>query len=225
MRYNIFNQIHKALRALLYDTALFIQQTDFTDATETEKALEKLRVVVEMFDQHAHHEDKYILPAIEKFDAEIIKSFEQEHQEDIALGQQLGQLMNTLNQAVGPNDRIAAGVALHNAFVAFMVFNLNHMAKEEQLLNAVLWKNYDDMQIIFLNNTIVANIPEAKQMFGSLWMIKSLNNREIIGWLKQVRANAPEPAFRGLYQMAGETLPTVRWQTIKQALEEAAPVA
>jgi hypothetical protein len=29
-RYNVFNQIHKALRSLLYDTAVCIQKTDFS---------------------------------------------------------------------------------------------------------------------------------------------------------------------------------------------------
>lgn len=222
MRYNIFNQIHKALRALLYDTALFIQQTDFTNTEETEKALEKIKVVVELFDKHAYYEDNYILPPIEKFDAAVITSFEQEHQEDYVLGQQLRQLMNGVSQAIAPNDRIEAGQALHNAFVAFMVFNLNHMAKEEQVLNAVLWKHFDDEQIIALNRTIVANISQEEMELGNFWMLKSLNNLEIINWLKLVRANAPEPAFRGLYLMASDALNDNRWQIIKHALEEGA---
>jgi len=222
MRYNIFNQIHKALRALLYDSALFIQQTDFTNAAETAKAVEKIKVVVELFDKHAYYEDNYILPAIEKFDAAVITSFEQEHQEDHALGQQLTQLMNGLSEAIAPNDRIEAGAALHNAFIAFMVFNLNHMAKEEQILNAVLWKYFDDAQIIALNRTIVANISQEEMEVGNLWMLKSLNNLEIINWLKLVRANAPEQAFRALYLMASDALNDNRWQTIKEALGEIA---
>lgn len=47
-----------------------------------------------------------------------------------------------------------------------------------------------------------------------------MNNQGIIGWLKQVRAYAPEPAFRGLYLMAADILPTTRWQKIKEALVE-----
>ncbi|OQP67283.1 hypothetical protein A3860_02710 [Niastella vici] len=222
MRYNIFNQIHKALRALLYDTALIIQQTDFTNAAETAKALEKIKVLVELFDKHAYYEDNYILPAIEEFDAAVIKDFEQEHQEDYALGQQLRQLMDGLTKAIALNDRIEAGLALHNAFVAFMVFNLTHMAKEEQLLNAVLWKHFDDGQIMALNRTIVANISQEEMELGNFWMLKSLNNLEIINWLKLVRVNATEPAFRGLYLMASDALPDNRWQTIKEALGEGA---
>jgi hypothetical protein len=66
----------------------------------------------------------------------------------------------------------------------------------------------------------VATIPQAELEFGSLWMMKSMNNLEIISWLKQVRANAPEPAFRGLYMVAADTLATGRWQKIREALED-----
>jgi hypothetical protein len=204
MRYNIFNQIHKALRALLYDTALYIQQTDFTDAAEREKVLEKIQVIVEMFDKHAHYEDNYILPANEKFDANVIVSFEQGTPGRYGAGATVKGVSENINQAVGAEDRMQAGLALHNAFIAFMVFNLNHMAKEERILNAALWKHFDDMQIIALNKTIVANISQKELEFGNLWMFKSLNNQEIINWLKQVRAHAPEPAFRGLYLMASD---------------------
>ena len=35
-RYNIFNQVHKGLRALLYETIIKLQQTDFTDTEDAD---------------------------------------------------------------------------------------------------------------------------------------------------------------------------------------------
>ena len=35
-RFNVFNQIHKGLRAMLYDTALTLQQTHFDDAGQAD---------------------------------------------------------------------------------------------------------------------------------------------------------------------------------------------
>jgi hypothetical protein len=219
MRYNIFNQIHKALRALLYDTAHTLQQTDFTNTQEAAEALKKVQQVIAVFDKHAYHEDNDVLPAIEKFDAGITASFEQEHQENLALGQKINGLMDACNLAGTPVKKMEAGLALHHAFVEFMVFNLNHMAKEERILNPVLWKHYDDTQIIAINTSVVAKIPQADLEFTSFWMIKSLNNQEIITWLKQVRADASEPAFRGLYALAGMILPAGRWHLVQQSLQ------
>ena len=220
MRYNIFNQIHKALRSLLYETAGLIQQTDFTDVTESEEAFKKIQHIVDLFEKHAFHEDKYVLPAIASYDPALIQSFEQEHEEDNALGQRLKGLMNAFNDTASAADRIDAGYAIQTAYVEFMVFNLNHMAREERILNIALWKHYSDVEIVGINNNIVANIPLPELQGTSVWMMRSMNNGEIITWLKEVRSHAPEPAYRMLYQIASDELPPVRWLKVKTALEK-----
>ena len=52
-RYNIFNQVHKGLRELLYQTASRLQQTDFSTHQEREAILEQVNIVVDLFDKHA----------------------------------------------------------------------------------------------------------------------------------------------------------------------------
>lgn len=220
MRYNIFNQIHKALRSLLYETATLIQQTDFADVIESEEALKKIHQIVNVFEKHALHEDTYVLPAIASYDPALIQSFEQEHEEDNALGQRLKGLMNAFNNTVSSADRIDAGYGLQTAYVEFMVFNLNHMAREERILNIALWKHYSDVEIVGINNNIVANIPLPELQGTSVWMMRSMNNGEIITWLKEVRSHAPEPAYQMLYLIASDELPPVRWQKVKTALEK-----
>lgn len=220
MRYNIFNHIHKALRALLYETGSLLQQTDFTDADESEVALRKVHEVADIFDKHALHEDTYVLPAIAQYDAALVHSFEQEHDEDIAMAQRLKGLLNAFNNAVSSTERKDAGNAIHTAYVEFMAFNLSHMAREERILNIALWKHYTDVEIMDINNIIVANIPVAELQATSVLMIRSLNNEEIITLLKHVRSTAPEPAFQTLYMIASDELPLVRWQKVKRALEK-----
>lgn len=225
MRFNIFNHIHKALRTLLYDTAQLIQQTDFVDAAEAEETLKRLQQVIDAFDKHAWHEDNYVLPAIHHYDASLKKAFEQEHEEDHALGQRLQGLMNAYQHTVSTSERMQVGNSIHGAFVEFLVFNLKHMTREEDILNAALWKHYDDAQLVNLNNIIVSNIPQHEMAFTSFWMIKSLNNQEIIIWLKQVRSTAPEPAFRGLFNLAATELSPGRWRMIQEVLMEGVLVA
>ncbi len=54
MRVNIFNQIHKGLRALLYESSLLLQQTDFSDEQEMQIAISRVKMVADLFDDHAH---------------------------------------------------------------------------------------------------------------------------------------------------------------------------
>src|ERR671912_538002 len=99
LRFNIFNQIHKGLRAMLYDTALTIQQTSFSDAAETEAALRKVRAAVDTFDKHAKHEDAFVLPAIQEYEPSLVDAFEQEHVKDHALSEKLKGLLMVYKHA------------------------------------------------------------------------------------------------------------------------------
>ena len=70
-RFNIFNQIHKALRAMLYDTSLNLQQTYFADADEAGAAVEKVNQVIDIFEEHAASEDHFVFPAIDKYEPSL----------------------------------------------------------------------------------------------------------------------------------------------------------
>jgi hypothetical protein len=225
MRYNIFNQIHKALRALLYDTAAMIQQTDFADAAEAEQALTRLQQVIAAFEVHAFVEDNFILPAVQKPEPALKTLFNQEHDEDHALAQRLAIMIKAFSHTVSATEKTKAGMAIQIAFTEFVVFNLEHMAREEDVLNAALWRHYNDAQLMNLNKIIIGNVPPEALSLASRWMIKSLNNPEIITWLKQVRSTAPEPAFRGLFNMAASELAPARWQLIQEVLMEGVMVA
>lgn len=81
-RYDIFNNIHKALRAMLYETALCLQQTDFNNEDETDTSLTQLNTVIDLFDKHAHTEDSIVFEAIKNKEPLLVHIFEKEHEED-----------------------------------------------------------------------------------------------------------------------------------------------
>lgn len=58
-RYNSFNQVHKGLRAYLYDTALKLQQTDLADARAGESAMKQVEELLVLFESHAQNEDEF----------------------------------------------------------------------------------------------------------------------------------------------------------------------
>jgi hypothetical protein len=225
MRYNIFNQIHKALRALLYDTALTLQQTHFANPDETEPALAKVRSVLDVFDKHAEHEDHFVLPAIQHFEPSIVDAFEQEHVEDHALAEDLRGLLSTFDNESNTGKKIELGYNILHTFIAFMTFNLEHMTKEEVVLNDRLWRYYSDAEIIVLNQKIVAAILPEEMAFTAGWMMKGMSNAEITGWLKGVQKDAPEFVFSMLFTIAEKELPYSRFRKILEDLTEGAMVA
>ncbi len=224
-RFNMFNQIHKALRALLYDTSLILQQTWFGDADEAEISLDKVKMVVDIFDKHAQHEDNYVLPAIQQYEPSLVDTFELEHIRDHEMSERLRGLLIVFSMAQKSQVKLETGQAIILAFQEFMIFNLQHMAKEEAVLNKVLWRYYSDEELLAINQQIVATIPVEEMAVSSAWMMRGLSNTEISGWLKAVEKNAPEIVFNNLFSIAEKELPHDRFRKVLENLTEGTMVA
>lgn len=224
-RYNSFNQIHKALRALLYDTALSLQQTDFMVKPECDAAIEKVVAVLDLFEEHAHNEDAHVLPAIFSFEPSIVDAFEQEHVQDLELSRKLHLTIAELYRATTAVEKQHLGRQLTIAFIQFMVFNLNHMAKEEDILNEILWRYYTDAEIKKIEAVIRQSAPAARQPFVIKWMIRGISNSEAVTWFKGLQQQLPAPVFEGILAIAEAELPASRFQQITARLAPAAAVA
>jgi hemerythrin-like domain-containing protein len=224
-RYNIFNLVHKGLRAALYQTALQLQQTDFTQEEETEEALNRVKEIVMLFDGHAHKEDQFVLPAIEAFEPSVVSKFEEEHKKDEELGLQLHLSIDKVSKAGSLGERIAFGRELTEAFVAFLVFNLQHMAKEEDIVNKLLWRYYSDEQIREINAQIVRNVEPWIMDFNFTWIVRGINNMEASGWMSAIKSSLPPVVFQTLVKKAEQELPKKRFIKIAQTLTEGALIA
>lgn len=224
-RYNIFNQLHKGLQALLFDTAIMLQQTAFCSTAEGKFAIEKLDTLLHLFSRHALLEDTHLLPALRCCDEDAIRSLEKDHQADRVATSRLKGLMQTYELAVSGYDRLDAGRTIGNAFREFLVTNLKHMAREEEVLNNILWSRFNDAEIFTIEQNILAHIPQEELTIYSQWMIRGMNNHEVIAWLKTIEKTAAGPVFQVLFAMAENELSAMRWQRIQEGLMEGALVA
>ena len=222
MRYNTFYQVHKALRAMLYETASELQRTDFDNEEEVTSLLANITTVVDVFDKHAYNEDHFVFPAVEQYEPSVVDSFEQEHVRDHELSTQLRTLINIYGSLKADEERIQLGSALRKAFVDFLAFNLVHMAKEEDIINNLLWRYYTDDQIRAIEKQIISNqTPESTAVVWK-WMIRGLSTVEIINWLKTVEKNAPQIVFKNLFLTAEKELPGDRFRQVVNELRRAA---
>lgn len=224
-RYNSFLLIHKGLRAALYQTSLLLQQTDFTVEEEAEQAINKVREIVMLFEGHAHKEDLFILPAINAYEPSVVASFEAEHVKDEELGKQLHSCIEKLESSALPVDKLMAGQALSEAFVNFTVFNLQHMAKEEDVINKILWRYYSDEQIKAIGREISKNVEPWMQDFYASWMLRGISNNEAATWMQAIQKGMPAVIFQTLLQKAEQELPVARFRKVTEALTEGLQVA
>lgn len=216
-RYNVFNNIHKGLRSLMYDTAAMIQRTDFSDRAAAE-TVDRINWVMDIFDEHARHEDLHLLPLAFKNNEALAAEFEKEHEVDHRLSDDLRSALKGWQSADTPVAAMAAGQAIFYAFNEFIAFNLYHMNKEENVLLLNLWNHYTDQDLLAAEAAIVQSIDPATLMEESKWMMRSLSNPEIIGWLTGIRHGAPPPVFDIYFSLAKQEVPAERFTVIEKAM-------
>ncbi len=106
-----------------------------------------------------------------------------------------------------------------------MAFNLEHMAKEEEVINPLLWRYYADADLVAITKQIIASIPQDYMAQYSKWMMRGLNNPEITAWLKDIEKNAPEPVFQSLFVTAEKELSEKRFREVLEGLTEGVMIA
>ncbi|RYZ24617.1 MAG: hypothetical protein EOO16_00520 [Chitinophagaceae bacterium] len=217
-RTNIFLLIHKGLRHLLFETATLLQQTDFAREAEAEAALDRVRETLLLFEEHARHEDHHVLPAVATYEPSVSDCFAQEHVTDHQLGLELTASAETFFLAPDNAARLERGEAIRAAFNAFLVFNLQHMAKEECLLNDLLWRYYDDKELRALNARIVQSVQPWIADLSAHWILLGNTVPDCAAWMKGIAAAAPLAVYDSLLQKAQSVLPPARWQSLRQQL-------
>ena len=224
-RYNIFNQLHKGLEALLYDTAIMIQQTAFCQAAEGKITLQKIDTLLYLFSEHALLEDTHLFPVLRAFDEMAIRSLEKDHQNGRLVLARLKGLMQTYELAVSGEEKVEIGKTIGCVFRELLVAALKHMTLEEEVLKNILWVRFSDHEIFVMEQHILSKIPQEELTIYSQWMIRGMNNHEIIVWLKTIEKTAVGPFSQVLFTTAENELSALRWQKIQEGLTEGAMVA
>ena len=224
-RINVFNQIHKGLRAMLYDTALTLQQTHFADSDQSDAAVKKVRTTVEMINAHTAHEDHFIFPAIQAYEPSLVDVFTMEHLKNHSLSDKLVDSLVMHNHAVKSESKIETGQALIRAFQEFMVYNLEHMTNEETILNEILWRYYSDEEIEAISKRIVRSRRHDEEIVTTAWIMRGLSNTEISNWLKTVETTASWQVFAQLYSIAEKELPNDRFRKVLEIFSRGTMVA
>ncbi|MCW3087274.1 MAG: hypothetical protein JWQ78_660 [Sediminibacterium sp.] len=219
LRFNPFHQIHQGLRAMLYHCSLAVQHTDFTDAQQTESTLSLIAELVALFEEHAHTEDTLVFPMISQYAPHVVIYFEQQHEKDHQLGEELNSCMEKCNAASTGGERMIAGQQLQRALTEFSAFNLTHMNQEETIVLNIIWQHFTDRQLLAKQVEITAFFTPEKKARAGYWILKGLATHEIIGWVRSIKQNAPAFALDQFIDLAEKALPKEKFKRVKESLE------
>jgi iron-sulfur cluster repair protein YtfE (RIC family) len=206
MRFNPFHQVHQGLRALLYHASLAVQHTDFGNVYHTGATLSLLEELIDLFEAHAHTEDTMVFPWVKEQAPNLVTHFEQQHEKDHDLAQELFQSMERCRKAGDGVEKLAAGRKVQQSLGEFVAFNLTHMNQEETIVLPVIRQYYTDEEILAKHLAIMNSFSQEKKERMGYWMLKGLSEREIIAWYESIQKNAPAPVFNRFMQLAAAAL-------------------
>jgi hypothetical protein len=215
-RHDLYTAVHKGLRARLFDTASRIEACNFADPAMRKETLDHVHATLALLDEHAQHEDEFIVPRIKDANPVLARRLDDAH----VLVHQSGKAVERLVLAIEVADAdvaVGRGPELCHAFNVLVSQQLHHLNDEETLANAALWQAFSDEQLIELHGTLQAAVAPQRFAEWMALMLPALNFQECVGMLAGMRAGAPPEVFQMVMGVGREAVGE-RWATIERAL-------
>jgi hemerythrin-like domain-containing protein len=200
---------------MLFDAGARIQQTDFTKAKQADAAIEIVKQATRSFLYHLSKEDNLLYHSVVLYAPYIVAMIEQTNIKDEKLARSIDKIIEEYKDLTTKNEMISFGLQLQAAFFEFTAAVLQHMNKEETVINELLWSNYTDQQLVALEvEMLKQSTPEACTWYTGK-ILKELSNSEILIWVNGIAEHASSNIIEKLISTTQRVLPIDRWQMIR----------
>lgn len=217
-RHDPYRNIHKGLRAALFDSVLRVGRMDVGDAGELQAALDQVDSLLVLMAAHVKHENGYMHPAIEARCPGGAQRTAGDHDDHLEILAALRVQVSVL-RAAAPAARPALAHRLYLDLAELTAENLVHMHVEETLNNELLWALYDDSEVIAIHDTLLANVEPHILMEAIRWMAQGMSVPELAELLGDIRHKAPPPVFEATLAHVSRQLDPARMDRLLQALD------
>ena len=216
VRFDIYTEIHKALRKRLYDLGTTIQSNDFTEPEATGKIIADLEHILKLTDTHEIQEEQYIHPALGRFEPELVIRLERDHKIIDINADMIKEIVSELAVLDGAEDRIKVGIRLNHAFNEYLAFFLPHTNYEEAVSMTSLWRNLKDEEILGMLAEITSHKTPEENIEDILSIFAAANNQELAELVAAMRsAPIPPEEVKVLIGMAMNVVGEERWRVIQ----------
>ncbi len=215
---DLFTFIHKSIRSMIYNAASKLQTADFTDEKEVKILLVSLRNDLDLLHEHAVNEDNIIFPEIANEEPQMIELLNEEHKKLESKLNGILALIEKIEHSNSLEERVRLGNSLNSLFNDFIADYLAHMNHEEATVLEASFKYLTDEELIAIRARIQSNVPPDKYKVWMNWMLRSLNNSELIGLLGSMKTGAPSNVFQNILEVTKSVIDSERWLKMKLSL-------
>lgn len=218
-RVDLYVGIHKALRHYMSDTLCRIGRMDVQDEVDMAVALDQLEALLEECLSHLRRENTFMHAAMEARRPRAANRTADDHYEHEDSIEALRAEANAL-RAAPEAQRPTLALRLYRHLALFVAENFQHMHVEETHNNAVLWECYTDEELVELHDRLLASIAPQEMLQIGRWMVPALSPAERAGLFGEMKAKAPEPAYRAMLDFVRPYLDEKAWSKLARALGE-----
>lgn len=220
-RYDIYRNIHKALRAYMNAVLVRVGAMDTDDEAEMRDVLKEVREMLNFCLSHLEHEDRYVHAAMEALCGGASARTSRDHRQHIDEIRRLEAHIEGLSCA-NASSRSALALNLYRHLALFVAENMEHMHVEETENNGVLWAYYSDAEIHEIETALVSSIPPETTATALRWMVPHLNPTERASLLRGMRDAMPSDVFSGILATLEPYLDDRSWDRLMNGLGKAA---
>lgn len=218
-RPDLYRDVHKGIRALLFALLDRAGRTDFSDVAAVVSLRTFAREGFDLLESHAAHESETLHPVVALHAPQLGGRLDADHEDQHARMHELTLALDAVDSA---EDRLARGAAFCLSLSRLTGELLVHMADEEQVAMPALWAALDDEALIALHQRILAGISPAETMAFLGWMLPAMAPADRLDLLSGMRRGAPPEVFAAVYELARRVLPLPDWARLEHGLAAAA---
>ena len=212
-RYDIYRNIHMALRANMAEVLLAVGRMDPEDLAERAEVLAQAQELVDFCRMHLAKEDRFLHPAMEARAPGSARQTLGDHDHHKTDFEALDAAITAVEIAA-PGTRQGPALALYRCLALFVGENFVHMHVEETANNEVLWRTHSDAEIIAIEQAIVAALTPEQKPRSLRWMLTAISPAARSEMLGMLRHALPPQALAGILAMIRPHLSDSHWRKL-----------
>lgn len=217
-RYNIFEKSHKGLYRLTFEAGSKIQHANFNCINEINKSITILLQAIQYYKYHIAKEDFVIYNAIVPVAPYIITLMENANQIGNELVSEIEEKIQEFQIDLSHHNLIEFGIELQSSVFSFTSVVLQHIQKENSVINDLLWACFTDEDLAAMELKIASQfLPEENEWYTGQ-VIKWLNDQEIVDCINDYFEFGSKSNANSMLTAAEKNLPTDRWTKVHSGI-------
>jgi iron-sulfur cluster repair protein YtfE (RIC family) len=220
-RYDVYGPVHKGIRFLMTEIMYELGKSDVSNLSELNSLEEKSKYLWDILKAHAEGEEEFLFPHLERENKSFFTKMKQAHDH---FHEEIDILRNNFRKIketdIGSDEKVELMSNFIKQYNTFLSQYFSHLQDEELEANPILWKALSDDELMVIVPKIASKSPPEIMQYFMVYFLRAVNHTERLGLLMGMQKNAPEPVFKGILNIAEDSLEDSDWQRLKQSLDK-----